>query len=131
MHRRCSNVKYHDYLSYGGRGISVVPDWDDFVVFLAHMGECPDGYQLDRINNDGNYEPGNCRWVTRQENTNNRRVTTVLTIDGVSKPLTMWAEEYGISYKLVASRIRDWQWSHEDAVKTAPGSKKRFSLCRE
>lgn len=73
MRARCNNPKLKTYRNYGGRGIGVCERWNDFTVFLRDMGERPPGMTLDRIDNDGNYEPGNCRWVTRQENNKNQR----------------------------------------------------------
>lgn len=73
MFCRCLYPKNKHYKNYGGRGISVCDRWKDFRNFLADMGESPKNLTLDRINNDGNYEPGNCRWTTRKENNNNRR----------------------------------------------------------
>lgn len=72
MRRRCIDAKKKSYNRYGGRGITVCRRWDSFENFLADMGERPDGCQIDRINNDGNYEPSNCRWVTPKVNANNR-----------------------------------------------------------
>jgi hypothetical protein len=68
MRRRCSRPDQPNYKWYGGRGIRVCDRWQSFANFLADMGECPEGYELDRINGDGNYEPGNCRWVTHKQN---------------------------------------------------------------
>lgn len=68
MRRRCSRSDQPNFKWYGGRGIRVCARWESFDHFLADMGECPDGYELDRINGDGHYEPGNCRWVTHKDN---------------------------------------------------------------
>ena len=73
MKQRCTNPKKPDYKYYGGRGIEVCMRWLKFENFLADMGERPEGLTLDRINNDGNYESGNCRWATRMEQMHNTR----------------------------------------------------------
>jgi hypothetical protein len=73
MIQRCTNPKQPNYRYYGGRGITICERWLAFDNFLADMGERPDGLEIDRINNDGNYEPGNCRWATRSQQVRNRR----------------------------------------------------------
>ena len=91
---RCFNESSRDFPRYGGRGISMCPLWaGSFAAFFADMGECPAGLSLDRINVNGNYEPGNCRWATPYEQAVNRR-NTVRTAFGTT---TDMAAALGIS----------------------------------
>jgi len=75
MKGRCKYTYKKSYNRYGGRGISVCNRWLKFDNFLEDMGKRPEGMQLDRVDNDGNYEPGNCRWVTPKVNANNRKTS--------------------------------------------------------
>jgi hypothetical protein len=73
MKQRCLNPRHPRYKDYGGRGIGFCEEWSSFVPFFAAMGECPPGRSLDRIDNDGDYTPSNCRWATPFEQVHNRR----------------------------------------------------------
>jgi len=96
MLQRCSNMNCHKWSRYGGRGIKVCDRWHKFVNFLADMGEKPEGLSIDRIDNDGNYEPGNCRWATPKQQMNNSSKNTMITFDGKTQCLSAWAREIGI-----------------------------------
>jgi hypothetical protein len=77
MRDRCRNPNHPDYPHYGGRGIKVCKRWHDFGLYLSDVGERPPGKTLDRIDNDGNYTPGNVRWATQKEQIANRRLSRV------------------------------------------------------
>ena len=84
MLARCNNKKNKRFFDYGGKGIKVCDEWrNSFINFYKDMGDCPLGYQIDRINNDGNYEPKNCRWVTPKQNMANRKISKKYKINDV------------------------------------------------
>lgn len=95
MRDRCNNPNNKNYPYYGGRGISVCKEWDDFAAFLNDMGERPHGMTIERIDNNGNYEPSNCKWASRAEQSRNRDYTVKLTKDGVTKTISEWARDGG------------------------------------
>lgn len=119
MMDRCYNERCVAYPDYGGRGILVCDAWHDIEVFVA---ELPDGYfdgaEIDRIDNDGHYEPGNVQWSTRQENTSNRRSNRNIAYLGKSQTLTAWAVEYGMPKARLWHRIVDLGWDIEKALTT-------------
>lgn len=92
MKQRCLNQKCHAYYNYGARGITVCDEWMEFEPFCewALSSGYVQGLDLDRADNDGNYTPDNCRWVSRRENINNRRKTVYLTVNGVTRPRSEW-----------------------------------------
>lgn len=106
LNRRCKNKNRKTYKDYGGRGIKVCERWQVFENFLEDMGERPIGMQIDRINNDGNYEPGNCRWISPEENKINSRHTRWIEAFGEIKPISKWAKEFNISYSVLYKRLK-------------------------
>lgn len=114
---RCENVRSPYFKHYGGRGISVCPQWrTSFSNFLEDMGRRPsDKHSLDRINNDGNYEPSNCRWATKKQQLRNRRGNIQVTIDGVTKTISEWSEISGVGYKTLEYRVKAG-WSPQDIL---------------
>ena len=114
MRVRCHNPRQASYPRYGGRGITVCQRWNDFANFLADMGERPPGCSIDRINNDGNYEPGNCRWASPQTQADNSRRPTMLTFDGKTMSLSAWARHLGINVTTLLERLE--KWPREEAL---------------
>lgn len=105
MRERCVRPKAPAWEHYGGRGITVCERWlESFENFYADMGPRPDGMTLDRIDNNGNYDPGNCRWATMEEQQNNRRSNVLVTLDGETKTLKQWATHFGVPYPVVKDR---------------------------
>lgn len=111
MMARCYNKNHDYYYRYGGRGILVQDSWHDCSTFINELVELigvkPEGdYQLDRINNDGNYCAGNVQWSTRTDNCRNRHDTIMIMYKGELQPLQLVAELCGISYNTLNSRRR-------------------------
>lgn len=122
MRQRCGNSNDRAFANYGGRGIAVCERWQSFTQFLQDMGECPEGRSIDRIDNDGDYEPGNCRWATAKEQANNRRSTRWIVYRGERKTLKQWSEETGLGCDTIKERLNSG-WSIKDALTTAPSAK--------
>ncbi|MFK3741057.1 hypothetical protein [Massilia sp. TN1-12] len=127
MKQRCLNPKHKSYADYGGRGIKVCDRWlESFANFLADMGVAPDGMTIERDKSDGNYEPSNCRWATKQEQGKNTRSNVKVEIDGKSYPtLRDAAIAHGLPYGTVRMRTAGYGWSIERALKTPIDTKKR------
>ncbi len=105
MRRRCYDPSVESFKHYGGRGITVCDLWrESFENFFADMGNRPKGKLLDRIDNDGNYEPDNCKWSTRREQNYNRRITIKIEWRGETRTIGDWAEITGLSWSRIWSR---------------------------
>jgi len=132
MIQRCTNSKETSFKNYGGRGISVCNEWSDFISF--YTWSMNSGYNdkltIDRIDNDGDYEPGNCTWSTCKEQANNKRNNVLYEYKGNKKTISQWSDIYGISYSVIALRFKRG-WSIEKTLTTPiikPGKKVNFDF---
>ena len=107
---RCTNPNHAAFENYGGRGIAVCGRWRLFENFSQDMGTRPEGGMLDRKNNDGNYEPNNCRWSTRKEQNSNRRNCIYVDCDGERVTLREYCRRKDIKYRPIVKRIQDRGW---------------------
>jgi hypothetical protein len=121
MQTRCHNPNSKYYAQYGGRGIKVCDRWrSSFEDFLADMGERPEGMTLDRFPNvDGDYEPGNCRWATTEQQANNRQDSVYLEHDGRRMTISQWSRETGFGLGTISVRLKAG-WSVEDTLTIPP-----------
>lgn len=118
MKNRCLNKNYPKYNHYGGKGVVVCERWlNSFEDFLNDMGERPVGMTLDRINNDGNYEPDNCRWATNIQQLNNTSKNKYIMYKDQTLTLSEWSRVLGLNYELIKSRLLNG-WSIEKTFTT-------------
>lgn len=108
MLARCNNIKDKSYTNYGGRGIKVYERWLKFENFLVDMGERPLKLSIERIDNDGNYEPSNCKWATLIEQGNNTRGNRRFKQGEEIKTLTGWALKLNMSKQMLTYRWEQW-----------------------
>ena len=132
MMKRCYDPNATRFKDWGGRGISVCERWHTYENFLSDMGQCPDGMSINRKNNDGNYEPGNCDWATSIEQNNNRRDNRILEVGGVEHTVAEWSRISNIGPSTIMKRL-NLGWTPKDAVTKPVRAKKqkiRASLFR-
>lgn len=123
MRDRCRRASSKSYKNYGGRGISVCPEWEDFAVFMKDMGPCPDGESIDRIDVNAGYSARNCMWQTDKGQANNRRTNHAITFLGETKTLQQWCEHFGIEPSKVRYRIKQG-WPLERVFSSEDGRKR-------
>ena len=119
MKYRCYNKKHKHNEYYGGKGITICDEWKNNIKAFYDWS-MENGYEdsltLDRINNKGNYEPSNCRWVTRKQQMRNTKRNHLITYNGRTQCLTDWAIEYNIDPKTLDSRINKLHWNMDKAL---------------
>lgn len=127
MRQRCLTPGATNYKDYGGRGIKVCERWkNSFENFISDMGMPPTPkHQIERRDNNGNYEPSNCYWATRKEQANNQRSNVILTLNGESKTVAQWADKAGLVYKTFYQRLFTYGWGLQRAL-TEPVRGKRI-----
>lgn len=117
--KRCTSSSQQNFKHYGGRGISVCERWRSFGNFLSDMGQAPAGSSIERKDVNGNYEPGNCVWLPMELQNRNTRRVRLLELNGQTKCIAEWAEEFALRKSLVYDRIRRG-WSIERALGVSP-----------
>jgi len=116
MKRRCTMPSQDRFKNYGGRGITVCDRWfNSFENFFEDMGIKPDRYSIERIDNDGNYEPSNCKWIPLNEQQSNTTQNHLLTFQGITKTLSKWAKDVGLKQPTLRRRLKNG-WSIERAL---------------
>lgn len=115
--QRCYNPKHPHYKWYGGRGIGINERWMNPLNFIVDVGEKPPGLSLDRIDNNGDYGPGNCRWATQEQQNDNTRRVKLVTYNGKTQSIKYWAKEYNINPARLSERLRRG-WSMAKALST-------------
>lgn len=123
--QRCYNPNNTRYMHYGGRGIHMCERWKDFRNFVSDMGLRPAAkLTIERKDNDGHYEPGNCRWATYHDQSRNYSRNINITFNGKTQCLRDWSTETGIKYMTLLFRLR-WGWPVERALCEPPKTKNR------
>ena len=119
MIKRCIKLNHKFWKHYGGRGITVCKRWlNSFPDFLEDMEKCPEGLQLDRINNNEGYYKENCRWTTPKQNCRNTRHNVLITFNNKTQTMIEWSEETKIAYNTLVARISRYNWSPKRALMT-------------
>ena len=131
MIQRCYNPKNKRYKNYGGRGIAVCKEWlesprafHDWAVASGYK----EGLSIERINNNGDYEPSNCRWIPMREQVNNQTLTRYIPYNGEVKTLTQWAKQYRLNISTLKDRLDKLGWTMEKSLTVAAKEQKRKEI---
>lgn len=115
MKSRCYNKKCKEYKYYGSRGIKVCKRWlNGFIFFFEDMGVCPENHSIDRINNNGNYKPSNCRWATNKQQSNNKSNNTIINYMGKKLTISQWGDEIGVNPGKISTLI--WRGNNPRSI---------------
>lgn len=127
MKQRCYNKNHKQYKDYGQRGIKICNEWHEFINFYnwAINTDYQDNLTIDRINNNGNYEPENCRWVNMKIQSNNRRSNHIIEYKNETHTLKEWCDILKLNYKTMQTRINSLKWGVEKAFETPINTKYR------
>lgn len=117
MRQRCRDKNCASYKDYGGRGITIAPEWDSYEQFRVDMGERPSAsHSIERLENDLGYSKANCCWALKETQNRNRRTTVNLTFMGQCMPIRAWAIKLGLKPRTLHARIHDYGWTVERAL---------------
>ena len=118
MRSRCNNPNTKEYHRYGGKGIKVCGEWNDYFVFRdwAYQNGYADNLTIDRMDNNGDYCPENCKWSTLVEQQQNRCTSHMITYNGRTQNLTLWAKEYNMPRDRLKRRLQ-LGWPFEEAIR--------------
>lgn len=132
MKDRCRNKNCRAYVNYGGRGIQVCDEWSNFDNFVewALANGYKEGLTIERVDVNGNYDPHNCIWITKGEQSDNRRSCRYYTYKGKTQNLRHWCDEYNVEYQLVHNRVFKLGWDFEKALLTPVNVNKRNELAK-
>jgi len=130
MKNRTTNSNNKSFHRYGGRGIKVCNRWSkSFENFIKDMGQRPTkNHSIDRIDNDGNYTPVNCRWATKKEQSNNTKTNRFITFNHETKTIAEWARKLNINYVTLLRRLSNLNWSIEKSLTTPVQKHKKTPL---
>ena len=116
---RCTNPNNNAYKNYGERGITICKEWlNSFETFYNDMGNCPESFSIERVDNNKGYNKNNCIWASPKTQSMNRRSNFIVKYNNVEKPLKQWCEDLNLNYKKVFARIKQLGWSIEKALST-------------